>query len=360
MEKLLGLVKKYVGYAGMMVCAFGMAGCTLSGSSTDSSASETKPASTLDVSRTDAIHNAPSRIVADSLKTKASLPSPSETSVNKAGAPTAEDLEAPDGMVLIPGGVLEMGSMEGLPREQPVQVKQVNSFFMDKSPVTVGEYRKFVRATGHRTESEKFGDSGVFDQQQMTWILKPGAYWEYPLGPDHPKAADDHPVTHVSFNDALAYAQWANKRIPTEAEWEHAARNAKNDRHIYPWGSELVVNGAYKANTWQGYFPQVHNVEDGYEFTNPVGAFGESPLGLTDMMGNVWEWTQDWYFGKHGIDGSNYRPGPESEKTIRGGSFMCDPSYCHGYRVSGRSGTTAETGLFHVGFRLVKDIASRD
>ena len=267
-----------------------------------------------------------------------------------------EGLEVPKDMVFVTGGVVEMGSLDGLPRERPIQVRKIQSFFMDKTEVTVGQFRKFVQATGHRTESEKFGDSAVFDKQQKTWILQPGAYWEYPLGPDQPKAKDNHPVTHVSYNDALAYANWAGKRIPTEAEWEHAARNASNNRQQYSWGTELVVNGEYKANTWQGYFPQVHHIEDGFEFTSPVGAFGETPLGLVDMAGNVWEWTQDWYFGQHGIDATNFRPNKESEKVIRGGSFMCDPSYCHGYRVSGRSGTTPETGLFHVGFRLAKDI----
>ena len=337
----------------MLAIGIGMYACTPK-EATQEPKEQAPPASTLDVSRTDAVHNTPSRIVSDSTAaseeiTKEAVPMPEKVS-------KVSQQVVPEGMIYIPGGALELGSWQGLPREQPVQTLAVKSFYMDKSPVTVGQFRKFVKATGHQTESEKFGDSGVFDRQQMGWILKPGAYWEYPLGPDHPKAPDDHPVTHVSYNDAQAYADWVGKRLPTEAEWEHAARNGRNERQIYPWGTDLVVDGQYQANTWQGHFPQVHNVEDGYEFTNPVGAFGETPLGLTDMAGNVWEWTQDWYFGQHGIDDSDFRPGPESEKTIRGGSFMCDPSYCHGYRVSGRSGTTAETGLFHVGFRLVQDI----
>ncbi|MEM9718248.1 MAG: formylglycine-generating enzyme family protein [Bacteroidota bacterium] len=313
-------------------------------------------------------------VVAEQVNSNSQTPKPTiETAVEELSASTdtgatlvktseeilsqlPEGLEAPRDMVFVPGGVVEMGSLDGLPRERPIQVRKIQSFFMDKTEVTVGQWRKFVKATGHRTESEKFGDSAVFDKTQKTWILKPGAYWEFPLGPDQPKAKDNHPVTHVSYNDALAFAEWAGKRIPTEAEWEHAARNASNDRQQYSWGAELVVDGTYKANTWQGYFPEVHYVEDGFEYTSPTGTFGETPLGLVDMAGNVWEWTQDWYFGQHGIDATNFRPTKESERVIRGGSFMCDPSYCHGYRVSGRSGTTPETGLFHVGFRLVKDL----
>jgi len=313
----------------------------------------------LDLSRTNAVRNTPSRAtqpdeenepISDLTSKKLSR----DTTSIITSVPENNDI--PEGMIFIPGGWVELGSYQGLPREQPVTPKKVQGFFIDITPVTVGEFREFVEATQYVTDSEEFGDSGVFDKEKKTWILQPGAYWEYPLGPDHPKSPDNHPVTQVSFADAQAYCKWAGKRLPTEAEWEHAARNGQNSRAQYPWGTELVVNNEYLANTWQGVFPQYNTVADGYEYTSPVGAFGVSPIGLKDMSGNVWEWCVDWYL-PHDADQATFQPTQASEKVIRGGSFMCDPSYCHGYRVSGRSGTTPETGLFHVGFRCVKDVA---
>ena len=165
----------------------------------------------------------------------------------------------------------------------------------------------------------------------------------------------DHPVVHVSWNDAVAYATWADKRLPTEVEWEHAARGARDNRRPYAWGDSLAEDGAYKANTWQGIFPVRNTVEDGYLYTSPVGAFGETPLGLTDMGGNVWEWTQNW-FRPYADRNEPFSPTVQSEKAQRGGSFLCEPGWCHGYRVSARSHSTPETSLFHVGFRCVMDI----
>lgn len=266
-----------------------------------------------------------------------------------------DELEIPKNMVFVPGGVTEIGALDGLPREQPVKTHAIKGFFMDVHPVTVGQYRAFVKATGYKTQAEKFGDSGIFDVEARKWILAKGANWQYPLGENNPKAADDHPVTQVSFEDAQAYCTWAGKRLPTEAEWEHAARNGTNTRTQYSWGSDIKENGSIKANHWQGVFPAVNTVEDGYLYTSPVGEFNTTKLGLQDMSGNVWEWCQDWYL-PYGSDQASFTPNAQSEKVMRGGSFMCHPSYCHGYRVSGRSGTTPETGLFHLGFRAVQDI----
>jgi formylglycine-generating enzyme len=258
-------------------------------------------------------------------------------------------------MVYVAGGRTRIGSEYGLDAERPVFEAEVVPFLMDVHPITVGQFRAFVEATGHVTEAELFGDSGVFDYVSGGWTLLAGADWRHPLGPEGGAAPDDHPVTHVSWNDATAYAAWAGKRLPTEVEWEHAARNAGTSPEPYAWGRALVVQGKHLANTWQGTFPERNTGDDGYLFTSPVGAFGESPLGLVDMGGNVWEWTQDW-FRPYANRDSPYRPGPASERVQRGGSFLCHESYCHGYRVSARGRSTPESSHFHVGFRLVKDL----
>lgn len=316
--------------------------------------------STLDESRSNALKNTPSRIAADQPAGE-SLTSPevaeAMTASPKSTSHLPKNAVPPQGMVFVPGGKMRMGSARGLPREQPVHEVSVQGFFMKKHPVTVGEFREFVEATNYQTQAEGYGDAAVFDLKKRSWELRKGAYWAYPMGPDQPPAPDDHPVTQVSWHDAQAYCEWAGLRLPTEAEWEHAARGARNQRQRYPWGQEVVnTQGKYQANIWQGTFPALNTGEDGYLYTSPVGTFGEeNALGLTDLSGNVWEWCQNWY--------KSYdpkRPGlvqpPEPERAMRGGSFMCDPSYCHGYRVSGRSGSTPETGLFHVGFRPVKDV----
>jgi len=264
-------------------------------------------------------------------------------------------------MVLIPGSDSSIiGSNKYLPQESPIRYNKVKPFYMDIHPVTVAQFEKFVSSTGYQTEAEKFGDAGVFDLADLKWKLIPGAYWKHPFGQEVPAAADDHPVTQVSWNDALAYCTWAGKRLPTEAEWEHAARNGGKIRDkIYPWGSDVIKEGDdYKANVWQGLFPAVNRVEDGYQFTSPVGAFGESELGLQDMVGNVWEWCQDWNL-PYGIDTTGFKANELSEKAMRGGSFLCEPSWCHGYRVSARSGSTPETALFHLGFRCVRDVDTK-
>ncbi len=353
-------MSKYSGIKAVVISSMILWSCTNTPSTEqDNQAEAYQPTSELDMSRTNAVRNTPSRVPHDSTMLEEQIHDKAYSADEKLVSTLPEGVEVPEGMIFIPGGWVEMGSHQGLPREQPVTPRQVQSFFMDISPVTVGEFRRFVNATNYVTDSEKFGDSGVFDKVQKTWILVPGAYWEYPLGPDGSKTPDNHPVTQVSWRDVQEYCKWAGKRLPLEAEWEHAARSAQNKRERYPWGTDLVVSNEYKANTWQGYFPQVNTVADGYEYTSPVGAFGKSPLGLMDMSGNVWEWCEEWYL-PYGTDQSDFQPTQESEKVIRGGSFMCDPSYCHGYRVSGRSGTTPETGLFHVGFRCVKNLPAID
>lgn len=260
----------------------------------------------------------------------------------------------PEGMVYVPGGTVTMGDARGNPDEVPTFAATVAPFFLDVHPVTVAQFRAFVEATGYVTEAERFGNAAVHVEGRG-WTMVDGAAWHHPLGPHAPAAPDDHPVTQVSWHDAEAYARWAGKRLPTEVEWEHAARGARDDRQPYAWGTALEAGGRYRANTWQGRFPARNTAADGYRYTSPVGAFGETPLGLTDMGGNVWEWTADWY-RPYDQRTQPFTPTPTSEKAQRGGSFLCTPAFCHGYRVSARSHSTPETSLFHVGFRCARDL----
>ncbi|MCY4158940.1 MAG: formylglycine-generating enzyme family protein [Bacteroidetes bacterium] len=263
---------------------------------------------------------------------------------------------APSGMVYIPGGVTQIGSESGMPHERPVFKARVQPFFMDITPVTVRAFGEFIQETGYVTQAELFGDAAVFNDSTRQWELTLGAFWAWPLGPENPPAQEDHPVTQVSWNDAVAYAEWAGKRLPSEIEWEHAARLKSNGQ--YAWGDDLLEDGEYKANVWNGQFPRFNTNTDGYATTSPVGAFGATEAGLVDMGGNVWEWTADWY--RSYVDrNKEFEPNSSSEKAQRGGSFLCEPGWCHGYRVSGRSHSTPETALYHVGFRLVKDIPER-
>jgi sulfatase modifying factor 1 len=322
---------------------------------------EKKPSGNMDTTRTDARKNTPSRYEEQHPMTLAIMNDPVKPLGDVDLIETLpEGTDIPEGMIFVPGGISEIGSEMGLARERPVSSKKVKGFFMDQTEVTVAQFREFVRATGYRTQSESFGNSGVLNYQSGQWELRDGAYWAYPLGKNHPQAADNEPVTHVSWNDAVAYCQWAGKRLPTEAEWEHAARNARNAPDMYTWGGNLLKDpeGRYLANTWQGNFPYQNTGHDGFLYTSPVGAFGYNTLGLADMGGNVWEWTSDWYLS-YSESQQTFVPQAESEKSMRGGSFLCNPSYCHGYRVSARSGSTPETGLFHVGFRTVKDLPTK-
>ena len=280
-------------------------------------------------------------------------PSPEEQPASEKSAEQPAKVVVPAGeMIFFDGGTFLMGSENGLPNETPVHEVNVEPFYIDKSPVTVAQFRQFAEVTGFKTEAEKFGDSGVFNFERQQWELLPGAIWYKPFGPDGPDAEDNHPVTHVSWNDAVAYANWAGKRLPTEAEWEYAARSGKNSGEKFSWGNEVSVDGNYYANTWQGPL-EAPETKDGYLFTSPVGAFGENEAGLTDMGGNVWQWCANHYKPYPGND-EPVREEP-NVKVIRSGSFFYDTSGEDSFAVSGRSMNSHETSLFNTGFRCAKD-----
>lgn len=268
----------------------------------------------------------------------------------------------PEGMLLVKGGYTFVGSdSSGLFIENPRFWIHVQPFYIDITPVTVAQFRQFVKATGYKTEAENFGNGGFIDEtSENAWILKDSCTWQFPYGKDYPAAADKLPVTQVSWNDAQAYALWAGKRLPHELEYEHAARNARNDQTLYSVGNNLKTpEGKWRVNIWQGTFPFKNRLEDGYKFASPVGAFGKTPLGLMDMTGNVWQWCSNGKFSYTDVLENLKKEGKvvelDSEKAQRGGSFLCEASWCHGYRISGRSFTSPETALLHVGFRCVKD-----
>ena len=185
--------------------------------------------------------------------------------------------------------------------------------FLDKHPVTVAQFRRFVKGTGYETQAERFGNADVMVNGR--WRLVDGATWRRPRGPSAPKVKADHPVTQVSYGDARSYCQWKDRRLPTEVEWEYAARNAENDRSLCAGGAcPSDRTASYNANTWQGRFPTRNTVQDGYRYTSPVGTFGETRLGLTDMSGNVWEWTSSWY-RPYSERGTPFQPIKKSEKV---------------------------------------------
>ena len=255
-------------------------------------------------------------------------------------------------MILFESGTFLMGSENGLPQEKPVHEVSVKSFYIDKTPVTVAQFRIFVETTNYKTEAEKFGDSGVFNFENQNWELLPGAFWKKPFGPAGPIAENNHPVTHVSWNDAVAYANWAGKRLPTEAEWEFAARSGKNSGEKFSWGNEVSVNDKYFANTWQGELATPETL-DGFLFTCPVGTFGENEKGLTDMGGNVWQWCADNY--KSYLGSTAPIREDANVKVLRSGSFFYDQYGEDSYSVSGRSMNSHETSLFNTSFRCAKD-----
>ncbi|HVD97678.1 MAG TPA: SUMF1/EgtB/PvdO family nonheme iron enzyme [Cytophagaceae bacterium] len=268
-----------------------------------------------------------------------------QASLASCPSPDKEDLTS---MVFIKGGLLEKTDEE---TQQKTKTK-IRSFRIDKNLVTVGDYKKFTEATKYVTEAEKFGNSAVFDFEQKQWLLKDGANYLYPLGPDKGPAPLDHPVTQVSWNDAVAYAKWAGKRLPTALEWEWAASAGGTSHDVYSWGNSMKDGKNFKANFWQGSFPEKNTGEDGYLTTSPVGKFGLTSLGLSDMGGNVWQWTADDIAPTE----DEARMDTEMRKVTKGGSFLCDPNVCHGFKVDGKSSSTAETGLMHTGFRCVKDV----
>jgi len=256
-------------------------------------------------------------------------------------------------MVQFSGGTFIMGSNTGTPLEKPAHQVTVKAFKLDVAPVTVAEFAKFVAASAYVTEAEKFGDCGVYNPSIQNWELRKGAYWLYPQGREAAKAEMNHPVTQVSWNDAQAYCRWAKKRLPTEAEWEYAARNGGKSNTLYSWGNSLVVDGKYKANVWQGKDVQVKQGQDGFVFTSPVGYYGKTAAGLTDMGGNVWNWCEDTFQPYPGS--GNDAPANQNTKVMRGSSFFFDPNLENSYTVSFRAGNTSETSLFNTGFRCASN-----
>lgn len=259
-------------------------------------------------------------------------------------------------MRLLPGGAFVMGTDEGLPHEAPAHAVEVRPFWIDTHELTVAQFAHFVAETGYRTEAERFGWSGVFDEAARAWRTVDGADWRRPDGPGS-SAAEDEPVTQVSWNDADAYARWAGKRLPTEAEWEYAARGGLAGR-TYAWGDELRPGGRLLANWWQGRFPDHNTGEDGYSARAPVGRFPPNGHGVHDMTGNVWEWCADWYDPAYYAGSPRRDPrGPASgrSRVLRGGSWLCSENFCSNYRVAGRSEAAPDSGLNNLGFRCVRD-----
>jgi len=259
-------------------------------------------------------------------------------------------------MILINGGKFLMGTEDGMPYEAPAHEVAVRSFWMDRHEVTIAEFAKFVAATGYQTEAEKFGWSGAFNLKTRKWEKTKGADWRHPDGPGS-IVADNEPVSQVSWNDAAAYAQWAGKRLPTEAEWEYAARGGLAQKK-YSWGDDVRPNGKPVANWWQGSFPNRNTDEDGFISRAPVESFPPNGYGLYEMTGNVWEWCADLYEDDYYTNSpvnDPQGPGDGNERSIRGGSWMCAENFCTNYRVASRSHATPDSGLNNLGFRCVRD-----
>lgn len=307
--------------------------------------------------------------------------------------------DGPPGMRFVPGGTFTMGSKNFYPEEAPLRTVRVDPFRIDTTPVTNRDFARFVNATGHVTAAEIAADprdypgmlpgmdrpgSLVFHKTRGPvdlgnpgnwWRFELGADWRHPLGPDSSiEGLDDHPVVHVAHADAQAYADWAGKALPTEAEWEYAARGGLNGTD-YAWGDELAPGGAMLANYWQGLFPFSNQCLDGWEGTSPVGSFPANGFGLFDMIGNVWEWTQDWWSERvppakrvktsccvvsnprGGPLRKSYDPGQPDvrigRKVLKGGSHLCAANYCRRYRPAARHPETIDSSTNHIGFRCV-------
>jgi formylglycine-generating enzyme len=301
------------------------------------------------------------------------------------------------GMVHIQGGVFRMGSDKHYPEEAPAHNVAVDEFWIDLTPVTNRQFKRFVRDTGHITFAEKkpdpkdypgalpemlYAGSLVFTPPSHVvnlrnfaqwWTFLERADWRHPYGPgSNIHGLDEHPVVHVAFADALAYAKWAGKDLPTEAEWEFSARGGL-DGAEYAWGDSLTPDGTHMANTWQGTFPNENLTEDGFERTSPVTAFHTNGYGIHDMIGNVWEWTSDWFTARHqpdeakaccipknprggALEGSYDSAQPTimiPRKVIKGGSHLCAPNYCQRYRPAARHAEAVDTSTSHLGFRCV-------
>jgi formylglycine-generating enzyme required for sulfatase activity len=309
-------------------------------------------------------------------------------------APTSPTVQAesasrcPQEMAWIPGGAFRMGSENQYAEEKPVEGVSVDGFCMDIHEVTNGEFAKFVEATGYVTiaerplsaeefptlsEEARSPGSLVFKMppagsQKVAylswWKWTPGANWRHPEGPDSTiEGLENYPVVHIAFPDAQAYAEWADKAIPTESQWEFAARGGLK-RALFTWGNDYKPD---MANTWQGIFPFSNTQEDHYLGTAPVGSFSGNGYGLYDMAGNVWEWTEDWYHPSHQEKANHHNPsGPQKSESydprdpgvvkhvIKGGSYLCAPNYCSRYRPGAREAEAPDTGTSHIGFRLIQ------
>lgn len=285
--------------------------------------------------------------------------------------------QSTEGMIYLEGGEFWMGtdSSEGFPAdgEGPVRKVTVSPFYLDPYAVTNAQFKEFIDDTGYRTDAEQYGWSYVFHllvseetkqqvdqvpQQTPWWYKVDGAYWLKPEGPDS-NLSDrwNHPVVHVSWNDAIAYCNWAGKRLPTEAEWEYAARGGL-ERKTYPWGNTLKKDGKHMCNIWQGKFPAKNHASDGYISTAPVDAYEPNGYGFYNMAGNVWEWCADWFSPRYHLESSNINPkGPEQgqARSMRGGSYLCHRSYCNRYRVAARSSNTPDSSTGNCGFRCAAD-----
>ena len=283
--------------------------------------------------------------------------------------------DATDGMVLLDGGEFLMGSedRDGFPAdgEGPVRQVTLNPFWVDPVALSNARFAAFVQATGHVTEAEGYGWSFVFggllpDDFQPTrgaaqapwWRQVFGADWRHPEGPGSSvEDRMDHPVVHVAYSDAQAYCAWAGVRLPTEAEWEYAARGGLRQAR-FPWGDELTPGGRHRCNIWQGTFPSHNTRDDGYLGTAPVDAYEPNGFWLHNVAGNVWEWCVDWFHTGFHRNGPRRDPtGPPSgeAKVIRGGSYLCHHSYCTRYRVGARSSNTPDSSTGNMGFRVARD-----
>lgn len=317
---------------------------------------------------------------------------------------SADEAPTPPGMVWISSGDFTMGSEQPWAKanERPEHRVKMDGFWMDVDSVTNAEFKLFVDATGYKTTAERpvnwdelkkslppdtpkpddsmlkpgsmvfTASEGPVDLREMNgwWQWVPGASWQHPEGPQSDlKGREQHPVVQISWYDAAAYAKWADKRLPTEAEWEYAACGGLKGKR-YAWGDQLVIDGKFMANTWTGEFPYKNNKEDGYDGTAPVGSFLANGHGLRDMGGNVWNWCADWYrpdiHARHMLEPTCHNPvGPKTsyspghphqteERVTKGGSYLCNPAYCESYRPSARRGTPPDTGMSHIGFRCAK------
>jgi len=278
-------------------------------------------------------------------------------SIGMASSATKYQSAATD-RVLIPGGEFLMGSETGMAHEKPVHKASVATFSLATSPVSVAQFAKFVSAKKYKTTAESYANSGVFDMRKGRWEIINGASWHHPRGPEKAPAPIDHPVTQVSWFDAVAYCEADGGRLPTEAEFEYAAKGAgQYGNPVYAFGNSVKQDGEFMINIFIGEFPFNNEALDGYLYTAPVGKTGITPLGLTDMAGNVWEWSADWY-GRYSSQAGSPLPAASAaapERSQRGGSFLCDEEVCSGYRTSGRAHSTPETSLMHVGFRCAYD-----